>query len=106
MFLRWDLDDQAKALAWLEREQRTCRCGTDPDEWVTVPDENGRSEFLIPPRYEAEVRFCNGCAEIERFESSLGKNGPGPGERVVLRHVEPHEYDRGRWSKRPPLIAD
>jgi hypothetical protein len=66
VFLEWDEDDRAKALAFaIEEGQRCQMCGTAPWEW----DENKYA-------YEPTAQLCKGCYLKDTAQED-SKNLPG-----------------------------
>lgn len=72
-FLRWDEDDQDKALAFMIFKAELCpKCATKNTGWV---DEKGR--WLNEPRYEAVTYHCFGCDEIANLEETVPSTAKG-----------------------------
>lgn len=67
VFLEWDPEDRAKAMAQVMHEGERCSlCGTAPWEW----EENRYA-------YEPEEHMCHGCYLKQSYNESLGKTLPG-----------------------------
>ena len=76
-FLAWDVDDRAKAIAFMLNEQEKCAlCGTADWEWE-------EDRFA----YEPVLHQCWGCYYKSVYYDSLGK--PAPGTTVELQKVTP-----------------
>jgi hypothetical protein len=86
VFLDWDEEDQAKALAYQRWTAARCpQCGSFPDEWL---DERGR--LLIDPPYEAEIVSCNGCRAVAEVQEEAHRHDPDDkGLRVRLTVPRP-----------------
>lgn len=70
MFLEWEPEDRAKALAWrLEKSSKCSMCGTA--EWEWDPKQGG-SKFA----YEAVGRTCRGCY-IKEAATEESERQPG-----------------------------
>jgi hypothetical protein len=68
-FLRWDTDDQDKALAHMVLTRTTCgKCGTIPEDWL---DSEGKE--LDDPPYKVSSRYCPGCATLEAAREAVPK---------------------------------
>lgn len=66
MFMNWEPEDQAKALAFLIEDGQRCQsCGTAEWEW----DEN-------PYAYEPSAHMCKGCY-LKDTATEDSKNLPG-----------------------------
>lgn len=95
-FLAWDPDDRDKAVAWMVRQSDTCPgCGTRGDEWDPA---RGGDRFA----YEARIRQCPGCVELERAQDAPEMR-QGRGMRVDLVRnpalLPPHRHpDPTRWG--------
>lgn len=81
-FLKWDREDQEKALAQFAYERQRCtNCGIHPDDW---PDHT-------IPMFDAVAETCPGCAERARYERYLAEQAEKmpksatDGLRVVLK---------------------
>lgn len=74
VFLEWDPEDRAKALAFIiEAGSRCTMCGTAPWEW----EEN---KFAYTPVEE----FCKGCYQKSVFQDTeTNKTLPGTNVRLV-----------------------
>ena len=82
---RWTAPDRAAALAWLDREKRTCGgCGTRPEEW---DPKRGGSRTA----YEFVPSVCPGCEAKERSEAVLQSDDwqQQRGKRIKVRASAP-----------------
>lgn len=79
VFLKWNEDDQDKALGWELYQRQLCSgCGTEPSEWV---DEDGFPVF--PPPYQPNSTRCYGCVTLNEENRKFEKMGNSIG--VSLR---------------------
>lgn len=73
--MRWDADDQGKALAWVVEQRTKCdTCGTFP--WMWDDDH--------PDAYIADGLHCHGCHALEVEADRRKDDPPDPGVRLVL----------------------
>jgi ribosomal protein S27AE len=70
VFLRWNPDDQDKALAHAMHKRTVCgKCGTNPDDWL----DRETGEELEDQPYELASRYCPGCATLEAARKDVPK---------------------------------
>jgi hypothetical protein len=80
-FLSWDEEDQAKALGHFVYEAQRCgQCGIHPTDWPD-PDE---------PVFEAAVKVCPGCAEMDRFGRWMKEKAEDEKANDALDGVKPY----------------
>lgn len=73
-FLRWDEDDQDKAIAWAIDQRKRCdKCGTYPEDWI---DPETKIPYYPPPMYVHSIR-CIGCANLENDAEEVRKAHEG-----------------------------
>lgn len=82
----WSDMDREKALAWQDKDRRTCGgCGTRREQWDTKQGGDRRA-------FIADIDICPGCEQVERMQNVA--SGPEyesvRGKRVVLR--PPHNH--------------
>jgi hypothetical protein len=82
VFLDWEPEDQANALAAFAYETRRCgRCGIHPMDW---PDP-------MVPEFDAILEVCPGCAETDRYQRHITEQqermpkSAGDGVRIALK---------------------
>lgn len=77
-FLAYSQDDRDKAIWQYVREQRTCTCGTRPEEWD--PEQGGHRHAYFP-----QITTCPGCVGIERTQQAPEMQGDqARGKRISL----------------------
>lgn len=91
MFLEWDPEDRAKALAYrLEKATKCPKCGTAEWEW---DPQGGGSKFA----YEAVAIHCRGCFMQETSTEDLDRQ---PGVTVQLHPTGTVESARRTMAAR------
>lgn len=80
VFLKWDPDDQDKAIAWSRRQKARCPgCGTIPEDWM-----DGGKPKEHPP-YVADSFKCMGCLTLEYSNEEVREDHelPEPHKRSI-----------------------
>lgn len=90
-FLRWDVDDRAKILAFMLEEGTKCAlCGTAEWEW---DEEQGGDRRA----YEPVERFCMGC-HLKDIASD-GQMTPGSSITLIATRTRAYAQDLVRRMK-------